>query len=451
MLPALNQLKRLSTRILPPQCHPEPALQVAWDVLQWSILALPYSLLLGCLGTVIATGMVWRLRSQSLIRRPVNRGLFGLSGLLIVGSMVAERPADACLGLAHFLPFFIVFAALCELIQTPAQLRRLAWIIVCGSVPVALIGLGQQIAHWGGTIQVLWVLIHWVIPPEGSPPGRMSSIFAYATVLACYTVITFSLSLGLWIDTSSQLKVKPSTAMAQHMLLTLAVGLNAAAIVLSNSRNAWAIAVVVALAFALYIGWHWLVLGVSAIAGLILGSAFGPLPLRDWLRTVVPAFFWARLTDQLYPNRPIATLRTTQWHFALQMMQQRPWSGWGLRNFGPIYQEQMQVFIGHPHNLLLMLLAEIGIPATGLLVGLVGWLISRASWLLWQQTWTVSPPWPGRHLLFTYLLAFGSCTLFYGFDIPLFDARINLLGWLLLAGISGVVDTSRRSKIPLAD
>jgi O-antigen ligase len=47
-------------------------------------------------------------------------------------------------------------------------------------------------------------------------------------------------------------------------------------------------------------------------------------------------FLWARLTDQLYPDRPLATLRTTQWQFAGSMAQQRPWTGWGLRNFTPL-------------------------------------------------------------------------------------------------------------------
>jgi hypothetical protein len=41
--------------------------------------------------------------------------------------------------------------------------------------------------------------------------------------------------------------------------------------------------------------------------------------------------------------------------------------------------------------------------------------------------------------LFTIVLAFLGCTAFSLFDVPIFDARINALGWMLLAGIWGIV------------
>ena len=44
----------------------------------------------------------------------------------------------------------------------------------------------------------------------------------------------------------------------------------------------------------------------------------------------------------------------------------------------------------------------------------------------------------GRSLVMI-VLAFLGCTVFSFFDVPIFDARINLLGWMLLAGIWGVV------------
>jgi O-antigen ligase len=51
------------------------------------------------------------------------------------------------------------------------------------------------------------------------------------------------------------------------------------------------------------------------------------------------------------------------------MMLNRPLTGWGLRNFTPLYQAKMNVWLGHPHNIFVMLLGEIGIPGTILFVG----------------------------------------------------------------------------------
>jgi O-antigen ligase len=187
------------------------------------------------------------------------------------------------------------------------------------------------------------------------------------------------------------------------------------------------------------------VLGVTAAAGTVLWASFGPDFGRQWLRsTIVPAFFWARLTDQLHPNRPVPLMRITQWQFAWNMTQERPWMGWGLRNFTPLYEAKMHLWLGHPHNLLLMLMAETGIPATLLLCGLIGWILVQGVLLLsaWSQVESAEerPHWhQDKVIFFTYLLAFGGCTLFNLLDVTLFDVRANTLGWLLLSAICGVL------------
>jgi O-antigen ligase len=102
----------------------------------------------------------------------------------------------------------------------------------------------------------------------------------------------------------------------------------------------------------------------------------------------------------------------------------------------------MQYFIGHPHNLLLMLAAETGIPAALLFFGLVGWVVVQGSLLLASRRPFSSAKASDRGdrlLYFSYLVAFTGCALFSFLDITLFDVRINLLGWLLLAAIAGIV------------
>ncbi|MCC3433234.1 MAG: O-antigen ligase family protein, partial [Microcoleus sp. PH2017_04_SCI_O_A] len=177
--------------------------------------------------------------------------------------------------------------------------------------------------------------------------------------------------------------------------------------------------------------------------------------------------------DEMFPNRPTATLRTTQWEFAWSMAQQRPWTGWGLRNFTPLYQDRMHEWLGHPHSLMLMLAAETGFPTTLLLFGLVGWVLARGVLLLgnWQvsavdikqeQIATLEVPEnplvlnqnsiststnqvvcqdvenADRLIFFSYLLAFAACTLFNTVDVTLFDLRVNTISWVLLAAICGI-------------
>ncbi len=444
MQSALNLLRRWFQKKTFFQIHPDPSLRFAWTLAQAGLLMLPFSALFGCVGMMVAAIAVWRQRSSQIRASPINQGFGLLGGLIILSAAVAEHRGAAFLGLFNFLPYFFCFASLSPLIQTPAQLRRLGWVLVVPSVLVCLIGylqmlfcgLGyQQFLH----IQVLWIVIDWQYDLKGTPPGRMSAVLTYANVLASYLVITFSLGLGFWIEAIGRSLRRGLGAWNWEVMLWAGLLLlNGGALILTNSRNAWAIAAGACLIFAMAVGWRWLGAVVGLVVGAIVAAAFGPAPLQPPLRTLIPAFFWARITDDLYPNRPVPTLRTTQWEFARSLMQQRPVFGWGLRNFTPLYQAETGFVLGHPHSLPLMLLAEVGIPATLLFLGLVGWVVAQGV-QYWRSLVRLqeSGQEGDRLIYFSFLVAFCSITLFSLFDVTLFDARVNIMGWMLLIGIWG--------------
>ncbi len=195
---------------IPYQRHPDLRLQTYWNGIQLAILAMPFSALLGSVAvSLISLILFWKL-FRRISQRGVNQGFAIVGILMIMSAALAYRQSDALLGLANFLPFLIIFAALSELIQSLAQMRRLAWIIAITSVPVVVIGLGQQFLGWSGHVQIFGSIVDWVIDPTGNPPGRMASIFFYANVLASYLVITFILSLGLLIGEIQRAREKES-------------------------------------------------------------------------------------------------------------------------------------------------------------------------------------------------------------------------------------------------
>ncbi|WP_242541703.1 O-antigen ligase family protein [Leptolyngbya sp. Cla-17] len=438
------------------QVHPDPSMRFAWMLVQGGLLVLPFSALFGCVGMIVAAIAIWRQRFSQIMTSRINQGFSLLAVLMVLSAAVAQHRGDAFLGLFNFVPYLFCFAGLSPLIQTPAQLRRLGWVLVVPSVLVCLIGYFQMLMCWLGYqqflhIQVLWIVIDWQYDLKGTPPGRMSAVLTYANVLASYLVMTFGLGLGFWIEAirrSRRLGISvwnQETAAWVGLLL-----LNVGALILTNSRNAWAIAAGACLAFSIYVGWRWLIAGVGLVVGAILAAAFGPTSLQQPLRTIIPTFFWARVTDELYPNRPVPTLRTTQWEFAWSLMQQRPGLGWGLRNFTPLYQAQTGFILGHPHNLPLMLLAEVGIPTTILFLGLVGWVVAQGI-----QYWRVFPDQlkeSGQHetsdrlIYFSFLVAFCSIAIFSLFDVTLFDARVNIMGWMLLIGIWGIANAEKTTS-----
>jgi O-antigen ligase len=426
--------------------YPSPttnrSLKQAWNLTQLGLLLLPLMPALGEVGLVLAFIITWQQHYRRLVQYPLNWGLGLFSLWLILTSFIAFKPQEAFLGLPNFLPFIIFLAASPLLIQQPSQLHRLAWLLVIPSPLVVILGLGQLFWGW---VSPQWLIniLGWELVAQGNPPGRMSSVFIYANILAAYLLIVFILGLGLWIDTylrwRQDLKNQQSWI---WIFLSLAIGGDGIGLILTNSRNAWALAILGCLAFALYSGWHLLILGIATATSSVLWASWGPSPEREWLRQLIPAYFWARLTDELYPDRPLATLRTTQWQFAWDMTMQRPWMGWGLRNFTPLYEAKMGTWLGHPHSLFLMLAAETGIPGVLLLSGIVAWTMAQGSRLLRTQ-----PKAPeekkqqksNRLLLFTYFVAFSSCVLFNGLDVTLFDLRVNTLGWVIFSAIYGLV------------
>ena len=523
-LAAKQTAKNLKSRL---QKHPDSRLEIPWNFAQIGMLIFPLIPILGALGIFLGLAGTCKQKFRQISRRPLNRGFAILSALLVITAIFANNRIEAVLGLCNFLPFFILFAAFSSLIQTPAQLRQLSWTIAIGAIPVIILGLGQQFLGWSG-IDLLQPVLGWVLEPKGNPPGRMASVFMYANILACYLTIAFILTLGLWMEEAFRRKKEEGLRRKKEegrrkkeerekkeegrgkkeeekgqkarinqlpipnyqlpitdsqlpipnyrfLFLSFAVVGNAVALIFTNSRNAWGLAVLAVLAFAFYAGYKKLLAAVFSAVGAVFLSAFGPEPLRQSLRRIIPAFFWARLTDEMFPNRPTATLRTTQWEFAWSMTQQRPWTGWGLRNFTPLYQDKMQQWLGHPHSLMLMLTAETGMPATLLLFGLVGWVLARGVLLL--MYWPVFPAdikqeeiatqdvaenalvlnqnsiftstnqvvcqevrATDRLIFFSYLLAFAACTLFNTVDVTLFDFRVNTISWLVLAAICGVCD-----------
>ncbi|MBE9005602.1 O-antigen ligase family protein [Fortiea sp. LEGE XX443] len=424
--------------------HPNPRSQFAWNSFQIGLLIFPIAPFLGFVAMALAALITGLQQHRTIIRRPLNRG-FALFGLfLFIAAGFAENKTDAFLGLFNLLPYLFVFAGLSALIQTIAQLRHIAWILVIGAVPVVIMGFGQLFLAWAWKLQFLWIVLDWAIAPGGEPPGRMSALFIHANLFAAYLAIVFTLGLGLWLEQwqlgINKLKVKSQNAKDSFpftfYFLTFIVIASFAGLILTNSRNGWAIAIIACLAYALYQGWRILVSGVVAVVTTILLAAFAPSPIAQVFRQVVPAFFWARLNDEMYPDRPVALMRKTQWEFAWSLAQQHPLTGWGLRSFTALYKANMQIDLGHPHNLFLMLCAETGFPTTLLFCGLLAWILIAGIQLLRTSNYLTKAD---RLVFFSYLVVFVEWMLFNTVDITLFDFRVNTLSWLFLSAISGVV------------
>jgi O-antigen ligase len=424
---------------------PKAELHRPWQLLQLALLLFPTLPVIGGLILGGLTIFLWARYYRELWKQSFN-GIFAvIFGLMILSSAAAYKPGEAFLGLANIVPGFLGFAPFVFLLQTPLQLRRLAWLSVIGSIPVLGLGIGQIVAAWT-TPTWMAAIFAWVLEANGNPAGRMASVFMYANILAGYLVIILALSLGLAVEAyQAYQRDRDSQALARFLVLLAFIATVGIALLLTSSRNAWAIAILTLLAYAIYLGWRSLVLLVTTFAAAVLWASFGTIG-REGLRQIVPAMLWQRLSGEMYPNVPVEHLRITQWQFTLEMMQERPLLGWGLRNFSHLYEARWQIWLGHPHNLFLMLGSEMGLLATLLLCGLVGWTLAQAILLVYIWSKALRPQWyRDRSILFAWIVAFSSCVLFNCLDVSIFDLRLGCWGWILLYALWGV--TSRYRKL----
>ena len=412
----------------------QTAVDRTWLCFSFSVLVFPLFPALGALGLIIVLLRVWQANFNRITLSSLNRALAMLAVLMIISSALAYRATPAWLGMANFVPFFALFAALRYLIKHPIRLTQLSWLLVLPSMPIVILGLGQLFLNWD-TPKFIETIFGWQLVPNGVPPGRMSAVFIYANFLAIYLAIAFCLALGLWLDCHTKGKLN-RRSIYTLVLLTIILFSDLIGLVLTSSRNAWGLVFICCMAYAVYLGWRWLVWAVSAAVTVILWASFAPNLGGEQLRTVVPAFIWARLSDRMYPDRPLETLRITQWQFCWDLIKDRPWWGWGLRNFTPLYEAKTNFWFGHPHNLFLMLGAEIGIIGVLLLVAIVSSIAIAATRLLLSDR-------QPQLILFSYMLAFTCCIIFNLTDVSIFDLRVNTISWILLAAISGVATTKQ--------
>lgn len=415
-------------------------------VFQWSLWTLPY-LYFVSLGGVFAV-LVYTLKSaQKIVLDPwVARGLLLISGLLVLSSLTAFNRAEACLQLANFLPFFLIFATLPFLLKRFEILEQLAFGLVMAAIPINCLSLGEYLLK-APFLPLALQNIDAIARLRNTPHvGRAMVMFDHPNVLASYLVMVLGLGLGLVLKHSQKpldrlppdrpitLENSPKPYFAgsqwQTRLLYWGTYLNLVGIFCSGSRNGSMIAISQLVLVGLFtktkrLAWIGGALGVGAIA----------------LSIVILGIGGRTLSVESFTDDP----RVGVWQIALDLMRERPWLGWGLGNYKLLYPERLidpqYDYIAHPHNVWLLLGSEAGIPLMLLMTLWVSYICYRAVRAVFSPQLN-----PGdRGIAVGYLFAFWGCVGFAFFDVTLYDAGINLMNWVMLAGVYAVASLDSSS------
>ena len=101
--------------------------------------------------------------------------------------------------------------------------------LVAGTLPVLLTGLGQMFLGWQGPWQLGGGAIIWFVAPGGEPQGRLSALFDYANIAGAWLGVVWPLMLAAVL--------RPGWLVAARCC-SGAHAFNGVAVVLTQSRNA---------------------------------------------------------------------------------------------------------------------------------------------------------------------------------------------------------------------
>jgi len=400
---------------------------IAWVLFQLGLFLLPSSALLASLllfpallvGSVRGEGPFWA--------DPWNAPLLFAAAAMLLGCFGAYSGSLAWAGLANWLPFFWGVWGFQPFVAEARARRRAALCLVAGTVPVLVTGLGQLWWGWQGPWQLFGGLIIWYLTPGGEPSGRLSGLFDYANIAGAWLAMVWPFALAAL--------VQPGLSVRRRAVVVVLAAAQVAALLLTDSRNAWGALV---LAVPVVLGppsWPWLLpLLLLALLPVLLAVLPGvPRVLQQPARALVPDGIWSRLTDSRYgAERAVASTRLSQWGAALQLIGERPWLGWGAAAFSVLYPLRTGKWHGHAHNLPLELAVSHGLPVALAVIGLVLALLITSLRLglrgLFERAW-----WAAVLIL----------VVLHGTDMPFFDSRLNIAGWILLAGLRCQIRSGR--------
>ncbi|MEO1590116.1 MAG: O-antigen ligase family protein [Cyanobacteria bacterium J06632_22] len=379
-----------------------------------------------------------------------RKALFGWLGLrgygwlslgLLISAAIAPQPGNALLQAMNFLPYFLMLGAFVVRYQDMPLERRverllnLAQSLLLVSLPFSVLALVEYGVKFPAIAAQVsdWAIFQWAFDVSYSG-HHASAMLGYHNILSAYLVIVLSLGLGLLTQLFGRPRSSgPGRAIHLPDSPMLTAGASGAAVVgvfCSGSRNGLLITVFLLLLVGCCLQRNrWVRLASS---GFAISIVLGVLGLGAGGR---------QLSVALMTQDP----RVGIWQIALQMIHQRPILGWGLGSFGHLYvpgSVQTYEHIHHAHNLWLYLASETGIPLTLGFCWVIGMPLYRALKIMLTEDISHQH----RAGLFSYALAFMSCMLFGLFDVPLFDSRINVLGWLLLAGLYLLTQPTAESK-----
>ncbi len=327
-------------------------------------------------------------------------------------------------GLLNWIPYFWSFWAFQYFTFHSYQRKKIALLLLSGTVPVIISGILQFFFKVNGPFIFLNGLITWYLKPIDAYNG-LSGLFSNANYTGSWLNLVLPFSLAFLLEE----KEKKSYSIISFIFFILLV----ISIILTYSRNS---ILGLFLTLILIMGiktLKWIIPTLIAV-GIPISLSIGFIKndaLIEISRKFIPEIIWNyRFIDFGFDNF-FDYGRIKIWTFALKLIDMNPIWGWGSASFPLLYRIESGLYKGHSHNLLL----EIGVSYGTISLLLFLFTVILITFYSINKSIEESPPLYDQAWRVSFLLVFTNQM----FDIQYFDFRIGFAFWLLLGGLRNFI------------
>ena len=303
--------------------------------------------------------------------------------------------------------------------------KKSGLILLSGTFPVLITGIGQSFFNWYGPFEIFNGLIIWYQRPLDGITG-LTGLFNNPNYAGCWLNIIWPFCLAALIE-------KGNNFIQNISIYFFNFGISISTI-LTNSRSSW---IGIFLGILLMFGEKSLKLisVVIVIIGIIFAATLFPIfgdSIQNFLQTIIPELMLEEFSDFQYSRIEI-------WQSGMNLAINHPFFGTGASSFPEIFKYQTNEWKGHAHNLPLELMISYGIPAALMIIIPITNLTYQTVRLkLFEKNRKNSPIYDQAWISALVILLVSQMV-----DVQYFDGRISIIMWFLLSGSQNILEEKK--------
>ena len=308
-----------------------------------------------------------------------NQILFSISSLMIISCIMQNLIFDKTygfviekhvtwIGLFNWITFFWIFWAAQGFFKTKKDRNNFSLILILGTIPVIISGIGQYFFNWIGPLKLFNGLIIWYQRPINEISG-LTGLFNHANYAGAWLTFIFPMCIAQILNTKNKFKFS--------FLLVLLLGIGTC-IFLTNSRNAWGSSILtIPLVFGAASLW-WFLPVILFIFSLVLISTNKIFQgeFQEKLINILPNKVLLEFTSDGFNH--LNTTRIEILNYASKIIINNPFFGTGAGSFPVIFEFETGFWKGHSHNIFTELAISYGLPSTFIFIIFLIFLLSNS-------------------------------------------------------------------------